>query len=301
MKKSIVVILFFLILFVSGRAQNTKDSIPRTDTLKAWKIKSLTTVTFAQTTYKYWSQGGENSLTAIANSKIITKYHKRNHHWDNIFEAVYGISQQGEKKIIKTDDKFEFTTNYAFRASDSWNYNMLINLKSQFMPGYKYPNDSTVVSDFFSPAYLITSVGLEFKRKSYYLVFSVLTGKTTFVTHTTLSDAGAYGVEKGKKLKAAIGSYVKFIFRKEVISNVELNSKLELFSEYFNQPQYIDVNWEVVLKMKINKFMSAMLNTNLIYDNDTKVIVKDSKGVIISSDAKVQFKETFGLGFTLDI
>jgi hypothetical protein len=178
---------------------------------------------------------------------------------------------------------------------------MLINLKSQFRPGFKYPNDSTVVSDFFSPAYLITSLGLEYKRKNYFFIFSVLTGKTTFVTNTLLSDAGNYGVDKGKKIKAAVGSYVKFVFRKEVISNVELNNKLELFSEYFNKPQNIDVNWEVVLKMKINKFMSALINTNLIYDYDTKTVIKDSNGVVISNDAKVQFKETFGLGFTLNI
>jgi len=297
----IFLFVFLVIFVINSFAQSSKDTIVKNDTARIWKIKSLTTLTIAQTTYKYWAQGGENSLTAIANTKFIARFNKKNHHWDNIFEAVYGITQQGEKKLIKTDDKFEFTTNYAFRASDSWNYNMLINLKSQFMPGFKYPNDSTVVSDFFSPAYLITSVGLEFKRKSYYLVFSVLTGKTTFVTHTSLSDAGAYGVDKGKKMKAVVGSFVKFNFRKEVIPNVELNSKLELFSEYLNRPQYIDVNWEVVLKMKINKFMSAIINTNLIFDDDTKVVIKDANGIVISSIAKVQFKETFGLGFMLDI
>jgi hypothetical protein len=301
MDRRLFILLFFVIIFSNCFAQDNKDSISQKDTLKYWKLKSLTTFTFAQTSYRYWSQGGENSLNGIANTKIVAKYINKNNRWDNVFEATYGIMQQGEKKLIKTDDKFEFNTNYAFRASDKWNYNALINLKSQFSEGFKYPNDSTVVSDFFSPAYLITSVGLEYKRKHYIFIFSVLTGKTTFVTHKTLSDAGAYGVDKGKKIKAGIGSYVKFVFKKEVIKNVELNNKLELFSDYYNKPEYIDVNWEVILKMKINKFLSAILNTNLIYDYDTKVVKKDSNGNIISNKAEVQFKETFGLGFTLDI
>ncbi len=301
MNKRVYIFLFLIVFFVNCFAQSNKDSIAQADTVKAWKIKSLTTVTFAQTSYKNWAQGGENSLSGIANTKILAEYKKESNHWKNVFEATYGIAKQGERDIIKTDDKFEFTTNYTFRASDKWNYNALINLKSQFTEGFKYPNDSTVVSDFFSPAYLITSFGFEYKRKHYLLVLSVLTGKTTFVTHKTLSDAGAYGVDEGTKIKTGIGSYVKFVIKKELVKNVELNSNLELFSDYFNKPEYVDVNWEVALKMKINKFLSAIINTNLIYDYDTKVIVKDANGQVISSESEVQFKETFGLAFTLDI
>lgn len=299
--KSFFLIISFVVVNFYCFAENDKDTIVKTDTLKAWKIKSITSLSFGQTSYKYWSQGGENSLTSIANQKIIVKHRTKKSVWDNNFEAVYGIMKQGERKLIKTDDKFEFTSNYSYKASDKWFYNAMINLKSQFTEGFKYPNDSTVVSDFFSPAQLITSFGFEHKQRHYYFIFSVLTGKTTFVTNTLLSDAGAYGVDKGKKIKAGVGSFIKFVYKKEVVQNVELNSRLELFSDYFNKPEYVDVYWEVMIKMKINKFMYAAINTNLIYDYDTKFIVKDNAGNIISNDAKVQFKEAFALAFTIDI
>ena len=133
------------------------------------------------------------------------------------------------------------------------------------------------------------------------MIFSVMTGKTTFVTNKMLSEAGAYGVEKGKKFKAGVGSFLKFTFKKEIIDNVELNNRLELYSDYFNKPENIDVYWEVMVKMRINKFMYAAINTTLIYDYDTKYTIKDSSGKILSSIPKVQFKEAFALAFTVDI
>ncbi len=301
MKLKFILLLILLIFNNLSKADVVKDSLAKNDSIKFWKFKGNASLSFGQTSYKYWSQGGENSLSSLANYKMNLKYKNQKAVWENNFEAIYGIMQQGERKIIKTDDKFEFISNYSYKASERWFYNGMINLKSQFTKGYKYPNDSTVVSDFFSPAQLITSFGFEYRKRYYNLIFSVLTGKTTFVTNTLLSDAGAYGVEKGKKFKAGVGSFFKFTFKKEIIDNVELNNRLELYSDYFNKPEYIDVYWEVMLKMKINKFMYAAINTTLIYDNDTKYTVKDQNGNIISSLPKVQFKEAFALAFTIDI
>ncbi len=295
-------ILLFLLIMVgsfNSFSISNQDTIKTVDTVKYWKFKSLNTFTLGQTSYKYWAQGGENSLNFIANAKWNLKYNKNSTIWDNSFEGTYGIMQQGERKVIKTDDKLEFISNYAFKASENWNYNALISLKSQFTKGYKYPNDSTVVSDFFSPAYLITSFGFEYKRKNYTFIFSVLTGKTTFVFNQSLSNIGAFGVEKGKKVKSVVGSFIKLTSKKEIVKNVELNNRIELFSDYFNNPEHIDVNWELLLKMKINKFMSANLLAHMIYDYDTKTYIKDNAGNIISSEAKIQIKETFGIAFII--
>jgi len=301
MKLKVLLFQLFMLVNIIVFAENVKDSIAKNDTVRIWQLKSTTTISFGQTSYKYWSQGGENSLLSLGNFKLLLRQKTKKLRWDNNFEATYGIMKQGERKIIKTDDKFEFNSNYSVKISEKWNYNAMINLKSQFSEGFKYPNDSTVVSDFFSPAYLITSFGFEFKKPNSFFIFSFLTGKTTFVTNTLLSDAGAYGVEKGKKIKTGVGSYIKLVNKFELIKNVELNNRLELFSDYFNEPEHIDVYWEVNLKMKINKFMYAAINTNLIYDYDTKYVVKDPNGKIISSTDKIQFKEAFALAFTIEI
>jgi hypothetical protein len=298
---SVSKLLFLILCFISFNSYSISynDSTKVNDTVKYWKFRSLNTFTLGQTSYKYWAQGGENSLNFLANAKWSLKYKKNNTIWDNNIEGTYGIMQQGERKVIKTDDKFEFISNFALKASENWNYNALINLKSQFTKGYKYPNDSTIVSDFFSPAYLITSFGFEYKKKNYTFIFSVLTGKTTFVINPLLNKIGAFGVEKDKKVKSVVGSFIKLTTKNEIVKNVELNNRIELFSDYFNNPEYVDVNWELLLKMKINKFMSANLNAQMIYDYDTKTYIKDSAGNIISSEAKIQIKETFGIAFLI--
>ena len=56
--------------------------------------------------------------------------------------------------------------------------------------------------------------------------------------------------------------------------------------------QNVDVNWDVLISMKINKFLSATINTTLKYDNDVKTFEEDGT----KRGAKVQFKEILGVG-----
>jgi hypothetical protein len=48
--------------------------------------------------------------------------------------------------------------------------------------------------------------------------------------------------------------------------------------------------------MKINKFLSASIINQLIYDNDIKTINYDDAGLPTGESAKVQLKNIFGLG-----
>jgi len=79
------------------------------------------------------------------------------------------------------------------------------------------------------------------------------------------------------------------------MENIQFNTKLELFSNYLNNPQNIDINWEVVIALKVNKYISAMLSTQLLYDND--VFIPKNDGTL-NGGAGTQFKESFGIGFS---
>ena len=136
---------------------------------------------------------------------------------------------------------------------------------------------------------------MEYKPSdAFYLFLSPLTGKSTFVLDDSLSNAGAFGVDPGKNMRNEFGGFLKMAFTKDIWKNVTLNSKLDLFSNYAEEPQNIDVNWEVLVSMKVNKFLSANINTRLIYDDDTKYI--DEEGV--ERGARVQFKEVLGIGLS---
>jgi hypothetical protein len=66
----------------------------------------------------------------------------------------------------------------------------------------------------------------------------------------------------------------------------------------------IDINWDVLISMKINKFLTTSLMTNLIYDHDINLpTIKKINGVKteIGSGPKTQFKEVFGIGLSYRI
>lgn len=75
-----------------------------------------------------------------------------------------------------------------------------------------------------------------------------------------------------------------------------LTTKVDLFSNYLHNPQNVDVNWENMIAMKVNKYISVNLSTHLIYDDDVRFEVLNDDGVTTRKVAKLQFKEIFGAG-----
>jgi hypothetical protein len=57
------------------------------------------------------------------------------------------------------------------------------------------------------------------------------------------------------------------------------------------------INWDALFNMKVNKFISASFSFTLFYDEDSKTDVKDINGNVIGKDAKIQFKQSLGVGF----
>jgi hypothetical protein len=85
----------------------------------------------------------------------------------------------------------------------------------------------------------------------------------------------------------------------EILKNVDLNSKLSLFSNYLNNPQNVDIDWEVLISFKVNNFIVANIKTQMIYDDDISIPVDtNNDGIIDSKGPRLQFKEMVGIGIT---
>jgi len=139
--------------------------------------------------------------------------------------------------------------------------------------------------------------GMEYKPVSYFsLSLLPLSGRLTIVNDTALSNLGAFGVDPGKKLRQEFGASLKATFEKDIFTNVSLKTKLELFTNYLKQPQNIDVNWEALLILKVNKLISTYVGFQTIYDHDVKITDKDGK-----TGPRTQFKQTFGIGLSYSI
>lgn len=277
------------------------------DTLDGWKTGGIASLNLTQVSLTNWTAGGENSLSVNGLLSLFANLKKGNSIWDNSLDLSYGMLQQGDADLRKTDDKIDFTSKYGQKAFKNWYYAGLVNFKSQMTAGYNYIDDTTEVeiSNFMAPAYVLGAIGMDYKPSEVFTLFiSPLTMKMTIVNDQTLADAGAYGVEaaeyndlgvqtkKGLTTRSEYGGYLRAFFKKDIMKNINLQSKLELFSNYAEEPTHIDVNWEVLIAMKVNKYISATLSTQLLYDHDIDIL--DSDGRI---GPRTQFKEVLGVGF----
>jgi hypothetical protein len=267
-----------------------------TDTLKFWKFNGISSINFSQVSLTNWAAGGDNSYAFNGLINLSLEYSKDKNDWANTLNIGYGIQKQGEQEVRKTDDNIDFTSKYGRKISKSFFISALLNFKTQMDDGKKYETDTSyVISRFFAPAYLQGALGMEYKPgKVFYFVLSPVAGKLTMVLDDTLSARGSFGVDAGEKTRLELGGSVTMGVNKEIMKNVTFKSTLGLFSNYIENPQNIDVDWKVAINMKINDYLSANLNTHLIYDDDIKT--SDDEGN--PRGAKVQFKEVFGVGLT---
>ena len=164
-----------------------------------------------------------------------------------------------------------------------------------------YPTDTTkvLVSKFMNPAVLTVGFGLDYKpNKNTSINFSPLSYKGTFVTDTTgikgvdAIDQTKYGIAADRLSKNEPGASFMITNIFKPFKTVTVTNRLQLFTNYINNPQNIDVDWEMILTANLNWFTDVRFNTHLIFDDDTKTEDKDGK-----KTARVQFKELLGLSF----
>ena len=278
------------------------------DTTQGWKKGGIFAVNLAQTSLTHWAAGGQKSVAFNSLFSVFANLKQGKSRWDNSLDLGYGLMNQGDQGFRKTDDKIDFLSKYGREAFKNFYYAALFNFKTQMAPGYNYIDATTKekISDLFSPAYLLLALGMDYKPNAYFSAFiAPVTAKFTFVTDTALSKA--YGLKQGEKSLTEFGGYVRVIyskndFKNDFLKNVSFTSKIDLFSNYLKNPQNIVVNWENLITMKVNKYISASFITDLIYDDKIKVpFDKNGDGIIAAGEAvgsKIQFKEILGVGFS---
>ncbi|OFX79944.1 MAG: hypothetical protein A2X12_04065 [Bacteroidetes bacterium GWE2_29_8] len=311
----IILIYCLLLLFNNSFAKPVEDTLKvKKDSVVVWKMGGLFTTTLSQVKFENWAQGGKNSFSNITFLNLYVNYKKGKNVWDNTFDLRYGVYKNKDEALMKMDDKIDFSSKYGLAAGRKWYYSALINAKTQFNKGYSYGKDTTIISDFLAPAYITMALGMDYKPSDKFTLFlSPFSGKSTIVNNRILANRGMYGVEKarmdntgknvieeGKRIRNEFGGYIKTMLSFEIVKNISFQSKLDMFSNYMEKAGNIDVNWEVLLTMKINKYVSANINTQLIYDDDvaTAIDTNNDKKVDLFLASKTQFKETFGISFS---
>lgn len=309
--KQFVLFLCIIFLLSIAKSQTDKEILNQAKDLKklkvegndtiGWKYGGINTVNFSQTNLSNWAAGGESSLSLLGMLDVFAKYKKNNLAWDNTFNIKYGVLKSGSNALKKNEDVFEITSKIGKKASKKWYYTGLITFKSQISPTKS--DSGTIISDFLSPGYGIAAIGMDYKESDFSVFISPFTGKTTLVLNTELSDKGSFGLESGDIIKMELGAYFAAQIRKKIMKNVTIISKIELFNNFTDanksNRKNIDINWENHISMKVNKYLSANIMTNLIYDHDIKIdFDRNGDGINETKSPATQFKEVFGLGFS---
>lgn len=305
---------FSLLAQVKDSAQSLLGKMEALEKLKdttgiRWKKGATINISGQQVSLTNWAAGGQSAISANGLLSLFVNYTKGKSVWSNNLELAYGvIKQASNRNWWKNDDRMQFTSKYGYKTFDHTYYTMLLDFKSQFAAGYNYPNDSVRISNFLAPAYVVAALGLDYKPNKNISVFlAPVTARVTIVNDDSLAKYGAFGVQKQQvittsvgydiipyeKLRMQFGGYFKMAYSKTVMENVNFATTLELFSDYINNPQNLYVNWTTLTTMKVNKYISATLSTQLIYDE--AVMIKDKDGKI---GPRVQFKQVLGLGLS---
>ena len=259
----------------------------------AWVLKGVTGINMSQTAMANWSAGGENSIAGNAYLNGSLTHKSGNWLWVTNLVLDYGLSKTKSQGMRKSSDKIGLSTQLGYAATKVWYYTLMADLNTQFAKGYNYPDKSHYISNFFAPAYSNVALGMEYRPKSNYSIFlSPVSTKMTFVSDDYLSDLGSFGVDPGDHFKIEAGAFLKARAELPVMENVNLITTADFFTPYNKDFGNVDVNWDVLISMKINKVLSATLNMTLKYDNDVKTF--NDEGV--ERGPKVQFKEIRGIG-----
>ena len=100
-----------------------------------------------------------------------------------------------------------------------------------------------------------------------------------------------------KAVRTELGAQLKAELKK-AFRNITLGTNVTLFYDYLSPELAPQVYWDLNLDFKINRFFSANLRTNLIYDENILFKDENSTDPDDPGKPKVQFKEAFSLSFT---
>lgn len=197
---------------------------------------------------------------------------------------MYGINKLKGQEQQKTDDRLEINSVVGKKAEGEWYYSYFLNFKTQFDTGLNPDNLDERISHFMSPAYLQTGPGMLWKKNDNLKVnISPATVRFIFV-HDHFTEFGeSFGVEQGKTMRFEFGASINAYYKVQVMENFTIENILNLYSNYLEDPQNVDIDYQLNAVLKVNKYISTNLTFQALYDDNA------FKGF--------QTRHTLGVGF----
>ncbi len=294
-----------LVLLLSGATvfaqKETKDDTPK----DGWTHATNITLLFNQSAFNSaWVGGGTTNVAGNLSASYDFDYRKENIIWDNKILGDYGLTKLKDQECPrKTNDRFEFNSILGKQIKASlWYYSFFLNFITQFAPGYEFGEDTngnttrTETTHIFSPGYIQMGSGLLWKKSNNLKVHIAPATARLIVVDSKFTetdtdqaaidsfndDGGYFGVKANETTRVEFGSSSSATAKFNLMDNVSWENILKIYANYIEDLTNIDIDYTANIEMTINKYLSANLTFQAIYDDNAV--------------GAFQIREVFGLG-----
>lgn len=300
-KLNLSLLLIALSLGVLAQEENEEPK-------EGWSKSGNFALLFNQSAFNAeWTGGGTSNIAGNISLTYDLNYRKGKVSWDNRFIGDYGLTKiKGDDFERKTNDRLELNSIVGYQITDTnWSYSFFANFRTQFAKGYEFdestnPVTRTETTRFMSPGYLQIGPGMLWK-KSDNLKVNIAPATSRFIfVNSRFTDVGDdplaieafnenpyFGVEANETMRFEFGASVSAYAKFDLLENVSMENVLNLYSNYLEDPQNVDIDYTMNLVMKVNDFLSANVVFQAIYDDNA------AKGF--------QIREVLGIGVNFKI
>lgn len=272
------------------------------DVLAPWELGGNGTFGFTQTYLNNWKAGGNSAFSFLTVLKGYANYSQSKLKWENSGEFRNGWIRQGGsiKQTQKNDDKIELISRLGISAFKKWYYSTEIDFVTQFFNGYNYPDKTTPISAYMSPAKTIIKLGLDYKPNNNFSLFiSPITAKNVFVSDTVHIDQTKFGVPANSRSFWEPGLNADLKYKVNFNKQISYETKYKMFINYQSPFKKLDINWENTIVAQLTDRINMTFNLYMLYDDNVTFATGkyDASGAEIYK-AKWQTKELTTIGFS---
>lgn len=258
--------VLLLICFISFGAFAQETIV---DSTSHWTRKGTFTVLANQSSFNNWLAGGQNNFAGNAGVNYDFNYKNGDWNWDNKLILAYGLTKIKDADTQKTDDRLEFNSLLGKKASGNWFYSAFFNFKTQMDTGLDPETRTTAISHFFSPAYFQFGPGMLWKKSDNLKVNIAPATSKLIIVHSHFTEFGSsFGVEQGDTSRYELGMALNGYYKFTLMANVSVENILNLYSNYLEDPQNVDLDYQLNIVMKINKYLTTNFAFQTIYDDN---------------------------------
>lgn len=233
-----------------------------------WTKKGTFTFLANQATFNNWLAGGQSNISGNIGLNYDFNYKSEKWNWDNKIIAGYGLTKIKGQDVQKSDDRLVFNSLAGRKAGGYWYYSLFFNFQTQFDSGFD--KDSGIkTSHFFSPAYFQFGPGMLWKKSDNLKVNIAPATSKLVMVHKHFTEFGpSFGVEQGETTRFEFGAAINAYYKFNVMENVSFENILNLYSNYLEDPQNVDIDYTLNVVMKINKYLTTNFAFQTIYDDN---------------------------------